>query len=183
MTSHSLSRSMRTPHASPWRSRRHLLALVAFVLALPANARPALAQGPIGRSSASVTSTTLVDFLWEATPSALTAIPRSRARCSPGECFSQFVATKANARWQVQVKLAAPPVGFTIGLSVPTRPASSTAMLSAVVWTPVYLTGVATPGQTAEVTFYGARVPGPGGRVPTVTDLSTLLQYRVVQRP
>lgn len=153
------------------------------MLALPGYADPAMAQAAIERSSASTTSTTLVGFLWEATPSALATIPRSRARCSPGECFSQFVTTKANARWQVQVKLAVPPAGFTIGLSVPTRPAAVTAVLSAAVWTPVYLTGAATQGQTAEVTFYGARVRGPGGRVPTVTDLSTLLQYRVVQLP
>jgi len=137
----------------------------------------------VGQPSGSAVSSAAVGFLSEATPAAVTTIPRTRAKCSPGECFSQFVATKANAKWQIQVKLVAPAVGFSVSLSAPARPATATALLGATVWTPVYLTGNATRGQTAEVTFYGARLSGPGGRVPTATDIAALLQYRVVQVP
>lgn len=170
------------------RAARRMAVAAALLMPLLVAPRDGAAQsigGPVivGQPSASAVSTTAVGFLWESTPAAVTTIPRTRARCSPGECFSQFVATKANARWQLQVKLVAPAAGFTVSLSAPTRPATATALLSATVWTPVYLTGEATRGQTAEVTYYGARVPGPAGRVPSATDVATLLQYRLVQTP
>lgn len=167
------------------RRRAVISALPGLVLLAPRVLAAQSTGGPpiVGQPSASAVSTTAVGFLSESTPAAMTTIPRTRARCSPGECFSQFVATKANAKWQVQVRLVAPAVGFTVSLSTPTRPATASALLSATVWTPVYLTGVATRGQTAEVTYYGARIPGPSGRVPSATDVSTLVQYRVVQVP
>lgn len=153
--------------------------LGSVLFAATATAQPALTGSPVTQTSA----TALVNFLWTTQPGVLTVIQKSRAKCSPGECFSQFVGVKANAGWQLQVKLMFPGTGFTVDLSTPTRPATAVARLSATAWTPVNVTGKATANQTNEVTFYGKKVTGPSGRLPTATDLALLLQYQVVRTP
>jgi len=134
---------------------------------------------PRAASNASAT----VNFLTELTSASLTAIPTSRARCTPGACFSQFVTVKANAKWQLQVRLKAPPVGFTLDLSFPRLPSLGRTRLSSTTWVAVYITGPATASLRDEATFYGAKTTAPNGVVPTGTMVSQILEYRVVAIP
>lgn len=159
--------------------------LVAGATALLATASAGRAQAQVfaGSPSASTTTGATLDFLWDVQPSSITVVPKSRARCSPGECFSLFVATRANARWQLQFRLRMPTQGFTVDLSTPASPALPSRRLVFGVWTPTNVTGIATRGKTAEVTLYTARMPGPSGRVPTVAELAPLLEWRVVPAP
>jgi len=155
-------------------------ALLWFSLtAAPARAQRALSGTPTTQSAA----TAVVPFLWQTQPGVLTVITKSRAKCAPGECFAQFVGVKANAGWQLQVKLTFPAAGFTVDLSTSARPATPVARLSATNWMPTGTSGSSTSGKTSELTFYGKKATGPSGRVPTATDLATLLQYQVVRTP
>ena len=138
---------------------------------------------PSGSPRASATASARVTFLSATTPVPPTVIPRTRAKCSPGDCFSQFISIRANARWQLQVRLASVPVGYTVDLSTPGTPATPIIRLGTA-WTAVsYVSGVPTSAITPELTFYGARVPGPNGRVPGANDINGIVQYQVVQAP
>ena len=141
------------------------------------------AQTVNGFPRSTSSAATVLGFLSTATPATPTVIPRSRAECSPGDCWSQFVSTKANARWRLQVRLAAAPVGFSVSMSLPATPATVTSTLSTATWVDTPLTGNATSNATGEVTFYTARLGGPGGRVPTATEVATVLQYQLVRLP
>lgn len=164
--------------------RAHWRALTACVVgalvAAPAlHAQPVVRGAPRANSTAGAT----IEFLSQIIPSLPTVIPRARVRCAPGECFSQFVETKANANWQLEVRLRFPATGFTVDLSNTSTPSIRRARVLTAVWTPVYVSGAATANQTAEVTFYGAKTSGRSGRVPTSVDIGSLLEYRVVARP
>ena len=145
----------------------------------PARAQRAVSGTPTTQSGA----TAVVPFLWQTQPGVLTVITKSRAKCTPGECFSQFVGVRANAGWRLQVKLMVPTSGFTVDLSTSARPSTSVVSLSATSWTPTGISGSSTANQTGEVTFYGKKSSGPSGRVPTATDLGALIQYQVVRVP
>lgn len=149
------------------------------VAAAPAHAQRTLAGTPSTQSGATAT----VQFLWLTQPGVLTVVTKSRAKCAPGECFSQFVGVKANAGWQLQVKLLVPTSGFTVDLSTSARPNTPVARLSATNWTPTGTLGSSTANHSSEVTFYGRKASGPSGRVPTATDLATLVLYQVVRAP
>lgn len=159
--------------------------LVALGVVMLASKAPALeAQRVVsGVPRASSVAGATVGFLTQLAVASPTAIPKSRAKCAPGECFSQFVGVKANAKWQVEVRLKVPTVGFTVDLSNPTTPSLARARLSSTSWTPLYLTGPATASLTNEATFYGERTNGKNGVVPTSTDIGLILEYRVVSVP
>ncbi len=138
---------------------------------------------PTGAPRATATASASVSFLSGVTTAPPSVIPRARAKCTPGECFSQFVAVRANATWRLQVRVSTVPVGYTVSLSTPGTPATALTPLGTA-WTAVpYVNGVATRGVTPEITFYGARVPGPNGRVPGANDINGIVQYQVVPSP
>lgn len=149
------------------------------LIADAAQAQRALSGTPTTQSAA----TAVVPFLWLTQPGVLTEVRRSRESCSPGDCFSQLVAVKANASWQLQVKLLVPAIGFTVDLSTPSKPDKPVARLSATNWTPTAVNGRSTANRTSEVTFYARKASGGSGRVPTAPDIARLLQYQVVRAP
>lgn len=153
--------------------------------ALLAGATPSIgaAQTVGGAPRSSSVSTAVIGFLTSATPAVPTLIPKGRAKCSPGECYSQLVAVKANATWRLQVRLAATPVGFSVALSAPASPATVSAALTTATWVNTPLTGTATKGTTGEVTFYTAKLSGPSGKIPSAAELAAVLQYQVVRTP
>ena len=137
--------------------------------------------GGAPRSSSSATA--ILGFLSTVTPATPTLIPRTRARCSPGDCWSQFVGVRANANWRLQVRLATAPVGYTVSMSLPATPATVVTVLSTATWVDTPLTGSATATRNGEVTFYTARRTGPTGRVPTATEVAGVLQYQMIRLP
>jgi len=145
----------------------------------PARAQRALTGSPTTQTSA----TAVVPFLWQTQLGVLTAISKSRTKCTPGECYAQFIGVKANASWQLQVKLSALPSGYTVDLSETARPSTSIATLSATSWTPTRSSGSSTSNQTSGITLYALKATGPSGRAPTAAEIATLLQYQVVRTP
>lgn len=154
--------------------------LTLATLACGAGAASAQAPPP---TQATTLASAVVAFLSSATPGTVTVIQRSRAKCTPGECFSVFVTSKANARWALQVKLGMPAVGYTVDLTRPATPSVAVSRLATGTWTTTYVTAGPTASNLSEVTLYGARVTGPSGRVPTAADIASVLQFQLVRVP
>ncbi|AMW04838.1 hypothetical protein [Gemmatimonas phototrophica] len=123
-----------------------------------------------------------VPFVHDARTAGISVIAPKRAKCAPGRCFSVMVQAKANAAWRLESKLWGPPQGFSLAISSINAPAVPVADLNAMVWSSVLQGGAATRTQVVEVTLYGARLKGPGGRLPSELDIASLLQFRLVRQ-
>lgn len=146
-------------------------------------------RGPV--STPHVLSTT-VGGVFNVTPlvPTLTQNAQSGNLCSPGACYVGTATTTANIGWQLQVKLATNPTGFTAAFVQTTAPASAQAVNSGVrtvlntsTWLTVARGTAPTAGTPIGVMFNANKTNGNQGFVPTGAQLAAVVQYRVIAYP
>ncbi len=145
-----------------------------------------------GGQSANTVVSTLVGGVFGFSPALPTLTQNSQTGnlCSPGACFVGSVTTRGNRGWQLQVKLASQPVGFTVRYVQTTVPASAQAvnsgvqtLLTTATWLTVATGALPTGGSVVGVMFNANRTSGNSGVQPSAAQVAAVVTYQVVAFP
>ena len=104
-----------------------------------------------------------------------------RALCRPGACYRGYITVRANQRWQAQVRLRpSARAGF---VAVWITPAPQQAVPLSTAFVTIATGSGASPNAPVALQFAARKANGRGGSVPSGTQLSNALEFRVVALP